>query len=168
MLNKSPSIPLKLLKRRQKALDLEIRVVDLIDLCSLQIAAEDWLKLPTEVSDFLDDIFDTEVHPSLQPIVEAFIGNPTQADATLENLLDMHPAHAGLLVKFSTPVRFHFDQNAWRAGWSISTTGWVAAPTFDAAWKLGCEWAKARHAKDLDKFLKGKKSSEGGTDAQRN
>src|SRR5450830_1057235 len=149
MLNKSPSIPLKLLKRRQKALDLEIRVVDLIDLCSLQIAAEDWLKLPTEVSDFLDDIFDTEVHPSLQPIVEAFNGNTTEADATLENLLDMHPAHAGLLVKFST-------------------TGWVAAPTFDAAWKLGCEWAKARHAKDLDKFLKGKKSSEGGTDAQRN
>lgn len=162
MLNKSPAIPLRLVKRRQTALELEIRVVDLIDLCSLHVAAEDWLKLPTEVSDFLDEIFDTEVHPSLQPIVEAFNGNTTEADATLENLLDMHPAHAGLLVKFATPLRDHVAENTWRAGWGYSRTGWIAAPTFEAAWKLGCEWAKASHAKDLDKFLKQKKSSEGG------
>lgn len=168
MLNKSPSIPMKLLKRRQNALDLELRVVDFIDLCSMQVAAEDWINLPTDVADFLDEIFHTEVHPSLQKIVEAFNGNATEADANLENLLDMHPAHAGLLVKFATPKRDHVAQNTWRSGWSCYWTGWIAAPTFEAAWKLGCEWAKARHAKDLDEFLKGKKSSEGGTDAQRN
>lgn len=153
--------PMRLLRRRQEAFDLELRVVGFIDLCSVQVTAEFEIGLPGEVADFLDEIFDTDVHPSLQKIVAAFNGNTTEADANLENLFEIHPWHAGLLVKFSTPVRHHLTQNTWRTGWGHSRTGWIAAPTFEAAWKLGCEWAKASHAKDLDKFLKQKKSSEG-------
>ena len=130
--------------------DLSLKIDQTIDMACILGTNELAFEYPDEFEDFIDS-HSPNSHASVKDMLDMM--NASDSDSAREWLY--RNEFFGVVMQIGTPVRKYSSEGSYRSNFGHCYIGWVYGHTDDEAWEQAKDWAKTRHAADLEKFTKG-------------